>query len=75
MNQALQVEIGERRHVEESLRKLSTRLLRVQDEERQRLARELHDSTAQGLAALSMNLAVAQENRSALNERAKGRPG
>jgi len=71
MNQTLQAEIAERKHAEDSLRQLSTRLLRVQDEERHRLARELHDSTAQSLAALSMNLAVAQGCRAALDARAK----
>jgi PAS domain S-box-containing protein len=44
----------------ESLRDLSARLLKVQDEERRRLARELHDSVGQILAALSMNIAVVQ---------------
>jgi PAS domain S-box-containing protein len=43
-----------------SLRNLSARLLKVQDEERKRLARELHDSVGQILAALSMNIAVVQ---------------
>jgi signal transduction histidine kinase len=38
------------------LRQLSARLLRVQDEERRRIARDLHDSTGQILAVLSMNL-------------------
>jgi len=71
MNRALQDEIAERRQAEDSLRQLSTRLLRVQDEERQRLARDLHDSTAQSLAGLSMNLAVAQECREALDDRAR----
>ena len=70
-NRALQDEIAERRQAEDSLRQLSTRLLRVQDEERQRLARDLHDSTAQSLAGLSMNLAVAQECREALDARAR----
>jgi PAS domain S-box-containing protein len=42
------------------LRDLSARLLKVQDEERKRLARELHDSVGQILAALSMNISVVQ---------------
>jgi signal transduction histidine kinase len=41
-----------------SLRDLTTRLLRFQDEERRRIARELHDSVGQTLAALSMNLSA-----------------
>lgn len=48
--------ITEQKRAEEQLRQLSQRLLRVQDEERRRIARELHDSTAQLLAALSINL-------------------
>lgn len=47
-----------------SLRDLSSRLLRVQDEERRRVARELHDSTGQALALLSMNVAVLQQEAS-----------
>jgi signal transduction histidine kinase len=38
------------------LQMLSARLLQLQDEERRRIARELHDSIGQMLAALSMNL-------------------
>jgi signal transduction histidine kinase len=41
----------------ESLRDLSAQLLRVRDEEQRKLARHLHDSTGQTLAALTMNLA------------------
>jgi len=43
---------------EQSLRKLSSRLLRLQDEERRRIARELHDSTAQNLSAIVMNISL-----------------
>jgi signal transduction histidine kinase len=71
MNRVLQEEIAERKQAEDSLRQLSTRLLRIQDEERQRLARDLHDSTAQTLAALSMNLAVARGGRETLDKRAR----
>jgi PAS domain S-box-containing protein len=42
-----------------SLSQLSGRLLSLQDEERRRIARELHDSTGQILSALTLNLAVA----------------
>jgi PAS domain S-box-containing protein len=40
----------------DALRKLSSRLLQMQDEERRRIARELHDSAGQIVAALQMNL-------------------
>jgi PAS domain S-box-containing protein len=42
----------------ENLRDLSARLLQVQDDERRRLARELHDSVGQILAAIGMNIGV-----------------
>ena len=41
----------------EQLRELSKRLLQTQDEERRRIARDLHDSAGQILTALGMNLA------------------
>lgn len=40
----------------DNLRELSARLLQLQDDERRRIARELHDSVGQMLAALNMNL-------------------
>jgi PAS domain S-box-containing protein len=49
-------DITQRKRSEEALRALSGQLLRTQDEERRRIARELHDSAGQILAALSMNL-------------------
>ena len=46
----------------EDIRDLSAQLLRAQDEERRRIARELHDSAGQTLAVLGMNLdALVQE--------------
>ena len=51
----------------QGLRDLSSRLLRVQDEERRRIARELHDSTGQMLALLSMNLSALQEEAKQIN--------
>ena len=41
----------------EQLRELSSRLLQSQDDERRNIARELHDSAGQIIAALAMNLA------------------
>ena len=55
-NAALQQEIEVRNKAEEMLSQLSGRLLQLQDEERRRVARELHDSTAQYLAALALNI-------------------
>jgi PAS domain S-box-containing protein len=48
----------ELRTATESLRVLSARLLRMRDDEQRRLARELHDSVGQLLAAISMNIAI-----------------
>ena len=43
------------------LQRLSTRLLRVQDEERRRVARDLHDDLGQQLAALKMTLDISNQ--------------
>lgn len=42
----------------QALRELSARLLRMRDDEQRRLARELHDSVGQLVAAISMNIGV-----------------
>jgi signal transduction histidine kinase len=49
-------ELRERQQIEQTIRQLSGRLLRVQDDERRRIARELHDSLGQLLTSLKMNL-------------------
>lgn len=65
-NAALEQQVAEKtaaqREVEaseRSLRELSGRLLRMQDEERGRVGRELHDTIGQYLSALKMSLEVA----------------
>jgi PAS domain S-box-containing protein len=55
---ALIRDLTERKHAEQALRELSGRVLRLQDEERSRLARELHDGTSQTLAALHLHVAT-----------------
>jgi signal transduction histidine kinase len=44
------------RDSEESMRRLTVRLLQLQDEERRKFSRELHDSLGQYLAGVKMNL-------------------
>jgi PAS domain S-box-containing protein len=46
---------------QERLRMLSGRLLRMQDDERRRIARELHDTAGQILVALNLNLVPVEE--------------
>ncbi|HEU5180339.1 MAG TPA: chemotaxis protein CheB [Candidatus Polarisedimenticolia bacterium] len=54
-------DITERRRIEEERRELAVRLMRSQDEERRRLARELHDTTGQNLVAMRMNLSLVRD--------------
>jgi PAS domain S-box-containing protein len=51
----------------EDLRRLSNRLLQTQDAERRQIARGLHDSVGQTLAALSMNIAIVQSQADKLD--------
>src|SRR5438445_1682655 len=63
--------ITERKQAEDALHQLSTRLLQLQDEERRRLGRELHDSLAQSVLAVNLNLAQATRSLAALDERSR----
>jgi PAS domain S-box-containing protein len=56
----------------EALRHLSSRLMRMQDEERRRIARELHDSLGQELAAAKMTVdgIVSQSSQAAKDQSA-----
>ena len=50
-----------REQKEDQLRNLSLRLMTLQDEERRRIARELHDSAGQTLAAMKMSIALIRQ--------------
>jgi len=55
-NEFLQQEILERERAEEEIQDLSRRMMRVQEEERRHLARELHDGPTQNLVALTFHM-------------------
>ena len=64
-------DISKRKQAEESLHQLSTRLLQLQDEERRRLGRELHDSLAQSVLAVNLNLAQVARGATPLDEKSQ----
>jgi signal transduction histidine kinase len=55
-NGDLRREVTERLNAEHALRQLSQNVVRLQDEERRRIARELHDSAGQYLSAVTLTL-------------------
>ena len=68
LEQAVGERTAELDRTNQNLRELSARLMQLQDEERRRIARELHDSVGQMLAALTMNLAAVGSNLKRLTE-------
>jgi two-component system CheB/CheR fusion protein len=62
----LNTDITESRQSQEQLSKLSAQLMQTQDDERRRIARDLHDSAGQKLVALKLSLA--QNGNSAEDE-------
>jgi PAS domain S-box-containing protein len=59
-------DVTEMKNAERSIHQLSTQLLRLQDEERRRIGRELHDGLAQ--TVLAINLSLAQVRQSLTSE-------
>jgi len=57
------------KRAETSVRRLSGRLLQIRDDERRRLARDLHDSLGQTLTAVKLNLSYLGRDTSNLDER------
>jgi signal transduction histidine kinase len=60
-HQLLTDQVRERVRAESAQRALSARLLTLQDEERRRFARELHDSVGQQLAAMKMAISLLEK--------------
>jgi PAS domain S-box-containing protein len=68
---AVMRDLTERKQGEEALRGLSTRLLQLQDEERRRIARELHDAIGQNLVGLVTNLTLAHRLAGKIDPKAR----
>lgn len=68
-NQQLTAEIRKREAREDELRRFTRRLLSARDEEQRRIAAELHENTAQLLAALKLYFGVLYEEKASLNPR------
>ena len=75
LNATLEARVSERtaelKIANEGLRELSVRILQLQDEERRRIARELHDTVGQLLAAITMNMAVVEGELASLSSDAQ----
>jgi PAS domain S-box-containing protein len=67
------IEITEQKVAEDALRNLTRRLLKLQDDERRRISRELHDVTGQELFALTVDAQrVREELGPEISERVDG---
>jgi signal transduction histidine kinase len=71
VNSDLHREVAERLNAENALRQLSQNVVQVQDEERRRIARELHDSAGQYLSAVTLTLGQLARRLDASGDRNK----
>jgi len=69
------VDVTDRKLAEEALKGMSRRLLEAQEQERSRIARELHDDIGQRLALLAVELDQLQDNSPDLPVEARSRVG
>jgi PAS domain S-box-containing protein len=67
------VDITDRKLAEDALRSLTGRLIEAQEEERRRIAREIHDDYNQRLAVVAIDLEDLAENIGHLNGDGRGR--
>ena len=68
-NEQLTAEVRKRETSEDELRRFTRRLLMARDEEQRNIASELHENTAQLLAALSLYFGVLNEEKDSLSPR------
>ncbi len=61
-------DITDLKNAERSIHQLSTELLKLQDEERRRIGRELHDGMAQTVLAVNLSLAQLRQSAHPLND-------
>ncbi|MDP9147817.1 MAG: sensor histidine kinase [Acidobacteriota bacterium] len=71
VNSDLRREVSDRLTAENALRQLSQNVVRLQDEERRKIARELHDSAGQYLSAVTLTLGQLARRLSAADDRNK----
>jgi PAS domain S-box-containing protein len=64
-NEALEGEVRERRRAEQQITALFRRLVSAQEDERRRIARDIHDQVGQQMTALRMNLDVLRDRAAA----------
>jgi PAS domain S-box-containing protein len=69
------IDITQRRLAEEALASVSRRLIEAQEQERTRIARELHDDIGQRLAVLAVELEQLQQNFPDLSPKVRSRMG
>lgn len=61
----------ERMRADEERREISVKFMRLQDEERRKISRQLHDMTGPVMSSVLMNLAIVERDSTALSEKSR----